>query len=171
VSLDLGVALARLQEAVEPCVARARELDVALAFEANSAQRTDAAFVHPLRDAIDVAACTGLMIDADLANHWMEREIDETLRAGIAQFVVVQVSDFQLGTRLVSARVVPGDGDVPLGRLVRSLLDAGYRGPFELELVGPAFGCHGTELSSRERGAPRCSRCRKSRTGSRSKSC
>jgi sugar phosphate isomerase/epimerase len=34
-------------------------------------------------------------------------------------------------------RLVPGDGAIPLERLLEQLLEAGYRGPFDLELLGP----------------------------------
>jgi len=38
---------------------------------------------------------------------------------------------------------VPGDGDIPLRRIIGWLLDAGYRGVFDLELVGPAIEAEG----------------------------
>jgi sugar phosphate isomerase/epimerase len=142
-------AIVRLQDAVGPSLERARELGLGLAFEANSPQRTDSAFVHTLRDAIDVAECTGLGVDVEISNHWMERQIDDTLRAGVAHFALVQVSDYKVGTHLVSAREVPGDGDIPLKRLLGVLLDAGYAESFELELVGPAIEEQGYEVAVR----------------------
>ena len=36
-----------------------------------------------------------------------------------------------------AARAVPGDGDIPLERLIGWLLEVGYPGAFELELLGP----------------------------------
>jgi sugar phosphate isomerase/epimerase len=32
---------------------------------------------------------------------------------------------------------VPGDGDIPIERLVSSILDTGYEGPFDIEVLGP----------------------------------
>ena len=49
----------------------------------------------------------------------------------------LQVSDFAVGTLSTPNRLVPGDGDIPLRRIVDQLLDAGYEGVFDLELVGP----------------------------------
>jgi sugar phosphate isomerase/epimerase len=49
----------------------------------------------------------------------------------------VQVSDYVVGTLTASERAVPGDGDIPLRRLIGVLAGAGYAGPFELEMLGP----------------------------------
>jgi sugar phosphate isomerase/epimerase len=38
---------------------------------------------------------------------------------------------------------VPGDGDVPLPRILDDLFRAGYGGPLELELVGPRIESEG----------------------------
>ena len=32
---------------------------------------------------------------------------------------------------------MPGDGDIPLARLLATVLNAGYRGYVELEMLGP----------------------------------
>jgi sugar phosphate isomerase/epimerase len=42
-----------------------------------------------------------------------------------------------LGDRSLPARAVPGDGVIPLRRITEWLLRAGYRGAFDLELLGP----------------------------------
>ena len=34
-------------------------------------------------------------------------------------------------------RLVPGDGDIPMERIVGQLLAAGYAGVFDLEMIGP----------------------------------
>ena len=34
---------------------------------------------------------------------------------------------------------MPGDGDIPLARIIGELLAAGYAGAFELELIGDAI--------------------------------
>jgi sugar phosphate isomerase/epimerase len=53
-------------------------------------------------------------------------------RAGL-----VQVSDYVLGDRALPGRAVPGDGTIPLERLLGQLLELGYEGMFDLELLGP----------------------------------
>lgn len=50
---------------------------------------------------------------------------------------LVQLSDYVYGDRAVPGRAVPGDGDIPLDRIVGWILEAGYTGAFDLELIGP----------------------------------
>ena len=52
---------------------------------------------------------------------------------------MVQVSDFMVGEPLMYNRRVPGDGSMPLEWMLERLLDAGYMGDFDLELLGPAI--------------------------------
>jgi sugar phosphate isomerase/epimerase len=56
---------------------------------------------------------------------------------------LVQLSDYCYGDRSLPARAVPGDGVIPLQRLVSMLLDVGYAGAFELELLGPRVDTEG----------------------------
>ena len=46
-------------------------------------------------------------------------------------------------------RLVPGDGDIPLERIVGDVLSAGYAGCFDLELVGPRIDEEGYEPACR----------------------
>jgi sugar phosphate isomerase/epimerase len=57
----------------------------------------------------------------------------------------VQVSDYVVGTHTTPDRVVPGDGDIPLERILRTLVDAGYRGAYDIELIGPRIETEGYE--------------------------
>jgi sugar phosphate isomerase/epimerase len=56
---------------------------------------------------------------------------------------VVQLSDYVIGTAETGNRAVPGDGDVPLERLISMVLDAGYEGAFDLEVMGPRVEAEG----------------------------
>jgi sugar phosphate isomerase/epimerase len=47
------------------------------------------------------------------------------------------VSDYAVGTLSTPNRLVPGDGDIPIERILRDVLDAGYTGMFDIELIGP----------------------------------
>jgi sugar phosphate isomerase/epimerase len=38
---------------------------------------------------------------------------------------------------------VPGDGDIPIARILGIVLDAGYEGVFDLELIGDAIAAEG----------------------------
>ena len=62
---------------------------------------------------------------------------------------LVQFSDFIVGTLVQPNRWVPGDGDLPLERLLDDVLAAGYTGIFDLELLGPAIAEEGAESALR----------------------
>jgi sugar phosphate isomerase/epimerase len=68
-----------------------------------------------------------------------------TIAAGIDRIRLVQVSDYAVGTLSTPARLVPGDGDIPIARILGQVLDAGYDGCFDLELIGPAIEAEGYE--------------------------
>ena len=46
-----------------------------------------------------------------------------------------------------SQRLVPGDGDIPIARILGDLVDAGYDGFFELELIGDAIVAEGYDAA------------------------
>jgi sugar phosphate isomerase/epimerase len=76
---------------------------------------------------------------------WLEPDFAKTVRANIDAVRLVQVSDFAIGTFDTPNRAVPGDGDIPLERLLGTLLEAGYAGAFDLELLGPRIEAEGYE--------------------------
>jgi sugar phosphate isomerase/epimerase len=122
---------------VAPLASLAGELGVVLAVEPTNPLRTDISFVYTLRDAFDLARDAGLGVVLDFYSCWYERNFDELVRKNIEAVALVQVCDYLLGTFDTPNRVVPGDGDIPLARLLTTLLEAGYRGAFDLEVLGP----------------------------------
>ena len=122
---------------VAPLVARARELGVRLAVEPTNPLRTDVSFVHSVRDAVDLARQADLGVVVDFYSAWYERGLDELVRKNIDVVALVQLCDYELGTFDMPNRSAVGDGDIPVERLLRLVLDAGYEGPFDLEILGP----------------------------------
>jgi sugar phosphate isomerase/epimerase len=59
------------------------------------------------------------------------------------RITVVQVSDYLVGETTRMNRRVLGDGSIPLEWLLGQLLDAGYKGMFEIETLGPAIEAEG----------------------------
>ncbi|MCU0267508.1 MAG: sugar phosphate isomerase/epimerase [Acidimicrobiales bacterium] len=106
--------------------------------EPTHALRADLGFVHQLRDAVELGWRVGMGVCLDVQACWSERNLAGTIGAAIDSIGLVQVSDYRVGTRCTPDRLVPGDGDVPLERILRFLLDAGYDGWFDLEVLGPA---------------------------------
>lgn len=138
---DAAVALGR---ALTPAIRQRELLDAPpLALENTSSQRPDYGFVHTLRDAADVAGDLGIDLCVEVNSCWGERDLARTFARCAASIRLVQVSDFVLGSSVSPDRAVLGDGDIPFDRIVGALLDAGYLGAFEIELVGPRIEAAG----------------------------
>lgn len=138
--ISWGEDLKRLAEAVVPTVAYAREKGVLAAFEPSI--RTSVSFVTTLRDAIDVAERTGLTIVSDFGNMWMERDFRETIQRAMPHIALMQIGDMVIGATGKPApggRAHIGDGELPLRRMIQDVLDAGYEGVFDLEVVAANF--------------------------------
>ena len=133
--------------------ARARGVDFAI--EHTNSLRVDVGFVHTLRDAIDLARRLDTGVCMELNACWAERGLAATIRDGIDRIRLVQVSDFKVGTVASSQRLVPGDGDIPIGRILGELVAAGYGGVFELELIGDAIVAEGYDARRARGRSPR----------------
>lgn len=145
-------------KAVAPSVAHAKRRGVHIAIEPSL--RTDASFVNTLRDAIDVAELTGVELVADFGNMWMERDAREVLKRAAPHIALLQICDVIIGGNGVpppGGRVHIGEGELPLKRLMHEVLDAGYRGIFDLEVLGPLIEKEGYDTAVR-RGAESASR-------------
>lgn len=144
--------LERLADAVAPTVAYSREVGVLAAIEPSL--RTSVSFVNTLRDAIDMAERTGVKIVADFGNMWMERDFDLTLTRAMPHIALMQIGDIVIGA---SGRPAPGgrahigEGELPLLRMMRDVLNAGYTGVFDLEVV-PADFSKGADEATIRRG-------------------
>lgn len=136
-----------LEQALAPVLPEARARGVAFAIEHTNSLRVDVGFVHTLRDAIDLARRLDTGVCMELNACWAERALAATIREGIERIQLVQVSDFKVGTVASSQRLVPGDGDIPMLRILGALLAAGYRGFFELELIGAAIAAEGYDTA------------------------
>jgi sugar phosphate isomerase/epimerase len=138
-----------LATALGPVIDDARGRGLPFGLEHTNSLRVDVGFVHTLRDVVDLARRLGIGVCVELNACWAERGLGETIRDGVDTFRVVQVSDFAVGTLSTPNRLVPGDGDIPLARLLGQLLAAGYPGVFDLELIGPRIDEEGYAAASR----------------------
>jgi sugar phosphate isomerase/epimerase len=142
-ALDWSGGVAALDAALAPVRERARERGVALAIEHTSPLRRDVGFIHTLADMVEVARDLDVGVVVELTNCWSERDVERTMSDGVDTFRLVQASDYVVGTLTASERAVPGDGDIPLGRLLARLHEAGYRGWVELEMLGARIEAEG----------------------------
>ncbi len=132
--------LDRLSDAIAPTVAYARERGVIAAIEPSI--RTSVSFVNTLRDAIDMADRTGAGIVCDFGNMWMERDFRETIHRAMPHIALMQIGDMVIGATGKPApggRAHIGEGELPLHRMMQDVLDAGYTGVFDLEVVAANF--------------------------------
>ena len=139
-----------LAAVLSPVVAEASRRGLPLALEHTNSLRPDVGFLHTLRDTIDVARRLEVGVCMEINACWGERGLAQTVAHGADVLRLVQVSDYVIGTLRTPDRAVPGDGDIPLARIIGLLLDAGYEGVFDIELIGPRI-----EVESYQRAVPR----------------
>ena len=139
----------RFAQLLAPCLAPAKEKGVRLLVETASHLNADMHFAHTLDDTIRLAEIAGIGVCIELAACWFEGGLREKFRRAMPMTGLVQISDYVPGDRATPNRAVPGDGMVPNEWLVRELLDAGYKGIFDLELVGPRIEAEGCYAASK----------------------
>jgi sugar phosphate isomerase/epimerase len=138
-----------LEGALAPVITDAQARGIPFGLEHTNSLRVDVGFVHSLADVVDLARRLGIGVCVETNACWAERGLGATIEAGVDTFRIVQVSDFAIGTLSTPNRLVPGDGDIPLERILGQVLAAGYSGCFDLELIGPRIDEEGYEPAGR----------------------
>ena len=147
-SLSFEEQAERAAPIVAALIRDAQRVGVRLALEPVSQLRVDLGFLHTFRDALDFVdglASPWLGVVLELNNAWIEPDLYRNIAERTDRIAIVQVSDFAVGTMAASDRVVMGDGDIPLARIVRALDRAGYTGWWDIELLGPRIEAEGYE--------------------------
>jgi sugar phosphate isomerase/epimerase len=130
--------------ALRPVLDYAHRQGIPIAVEHNHVVRRDLSFLNTLRDAISYARLTGVKVCAEVQNFWVEYDLRRTIREGIDVIDLVQISDWVMTDPAVPPNRAPlGDGNIPLERIMGWFLEAGYRGAFDIELVGPRIDKEG----------------------------
>lgn len=142
-ALSWEEAAARFTKLVAPCRTAAQERGITLLVENASAFNADIHLTHTLADTITLAEMAGIGVCIDLHACWVEAGLPALFTRAAPMTGLVQVSDYVLGDRCAPCRAVPGDGGIPLERLLGDVLAAGYDGVFDLELVGPRIEAEG----------------------------
>ncbi len=138
---------------IAPCAMRARDAGVRLALEPTSHLYADVSIAHRLTDAVSLVRRVGIGIGIDLFACWADADIEDAIAAAGPYTALVQVSDYVYGDRALPCRAVPGDGAVPLRRLISLILETGFRGYFDIEVIGPRLETEGVEPGLRRAGA------------------
>jgi len=139
----------RFTALIAPCAAAAAARGLRVLVENASAFNADIHIAHTLADTINLAELAGIGLCIEWHACWMEAGLKRLLRQAIPITGLIQVSDYVLGDRTAPCRAVPGDGVIPLDRILGDVLDAGYQGVFDIELVGPRIAKEGARAATR----------------------
>jgi len=142
-------AAGRFAGLIAPCRDAAQEKGVGLLVETTSGFNVDINLAHTLDDTIRLAHMAGIGVCIELHACWFEGGLKEKLVRAVPVAGLVQVSDYVLGDRTAPCRAVPGDGAVPLTRILGDILEAGYQGVFDLELLGPRIEAEGARAATK----------------------
>jgi sugar phosphate isomerase/epimerase len=139
----------RFAEEIAPCAEYARNSGVALGIEPTSHLYADVSIAHRLSDTVSLARAANIGVGIDLFACWVDADIESAIAVAGPICAFVQVSDYVFGDRALPCRAVPGDGTMPLDHLIGLILATGYRGSFDLEIIGPRLAAEGCEAGLR----------------------
>ncbi len=138
--------MARVLEALPVIDAVAAECGVTVGLEVLAGRRGSP--LPRIRDVVDVLDRAGVEhIGAMVSvfHSWDEPDLHEHLRTHVGRIVGVQVCDIREVERCPFDRELPGRGRGVAPAIIATLLDAGYRGWWELEIFSDD-GTYGTTL-------------------------
>ena len=142
-SLAWEEAAQAFRAALAPCVMQAKAAGIPLMIENSAPLYADVHIAHTLRDAVTLAELADVGVCIDLFACWTEAGLRESIERAMPRCNLVQVCDYVYGDRSLPSRAVPGDGAIPVKRIVQWMLDAGYTGTFDIELIGPRIDAEG----------------------------
>lgn len=143
--LDWNEAVDRFAQAIAPSVELAAAAGIRLAIEPTSHLYCDVSITHRLSDTTAIARRAGIGIIPDLFACWTDSHIEAAIAEAGPDILAVQVSDYVPGDRSLPCRAVPGDGAVQFDRLVPAITATGFRGFFDLEIIGERLQREGQE--------------------------
>jgi sugar phosphate isomerase/epimerase len=129
--------------AVAPCLERARMARVSVLAENTPSRYAGMHLASSLRDTVTLAELTGIDICIDVFSCWSEAGFRQTIERAAPRTSLVQIGDYLFDETMSTGRAVPGDGIIPLDRILDWILRAGYRGTFEIEILGPRIDKEG----------------------------
>jgi sugar phosphate isomerase/epimerase len=116
----------------------AAELGVTIGVEPLHPTLEQFTFLHSLPDAVAMLdeidePNTGLVFDT--WHHWDTPDVIAHIHAHADRIVGVHINDYRQPTRSWCDRVLPGDGAMDYPAMLTALVDAGYTGWYELEIL------------------------------------
>jgi len=135
-----------LAEILQGTVLEADREGLALALAPTPSGRRDLGFVSTLYDAVELGWRMDIGACLEVATCWSERNLAGTIGAATDRIRLVRVADQALD-RPGDDEWVPGDGTLPLARVLHQVRDAGYGGVVELAAAGDAVDAEGYEAA------------------------
>ncbi|MEY2927859.1 MAG: hypothetical protein RL367_2336 [Pseudomonadota bacterium] len=142
-------AVSRFADAVVPCVEQAHAAGIRLGIEPTSHLYADASIAHRLSDTVAIAQRAGLAVMIDIFACWADSDIDQAIATAAPLCPLVQISDYVYKDRGLPCRAVPGDGAIRFDRIIPALVQAGFSGWYDLEIIGPRLQSEGQESGLR----------------------
>ena len=134
---DMGEAIAVVVKELKALAPIAAEHGVRIALEPlNPTSVNVESAIWTVAQALDIIEATGrdeIGLCLDYWNIWQNADIEADIRRAGDRIFTVQASDWRT-PRSFADRVVPGDGSIPLGRLLKATQAAGYRGACTVEI-------------------------------------
>ncbi|WP_430334980.1 sugar phosphate isomerase/epimerase family protein [Rhodococcus sp. ACT016] len=128
-----------------PLVEYAQARGIGLALENTMSIRSAMSFTHSVADIANLGRRLGVGLMVDLCSAWQERGLIQTIADNLDSIRIVQIGDRHAEATSVPNRRVPGEGSIPLDRMVSEVSALGYVGLVDLELLGPAIDEEGAE--------------------------
>lgn len=144
-SLTWSQAAGQFAEAIAPCVATAKAAGITIGIEPTSHLYADASIVHRLADTTAIAHKAGITVIPDIFACWVDSDIEEAIAEAGPLISLIQISDQIYGDRGLPCRAVPGDGEIPFERLMPAFAATGFKGYYDLEIIGPRLQTEGQE--------------------------
>lgn len=129
-----------LREALKELEPVARQNGVFLGLEpVHPADPEKLTYLQRIEEALEFVAVVGgshVKIVYDLGHLGLDLEVLRRLDEWVKELALVQVADIRLENG-EPRRVPPGKGVVPVAKILTMLREAGYSGPFDVEIWGP----------------------------------
>ena len=137
-SLTSPQAFEVLRRALEEVVPYAEKNGVRLALEpTHPMYRADTSFMTTLAEAIDVCEAfesPNLGVYIDVYHVWWDNTIYEQIARARGRIFGVQLSDWKMKTKSLEDWGLPGEGVMPLRRLLEAVETAGWDGLYDVEV-------------------------------------
>lgn len=140
-----GEAARLFAEAMAPCAAAARTAGIGLGIEPTSHLYSDVSIAHRLSDTVALAKMAGIGVMIDIFACWVDSDLEDAIGQAVPISPLAQICDYVYGDRGLPCRAVPGDGEVPFDRLVPLMVEAGFKGWWDIEIIGPRLQAEGHE--------------------------